>query len=199
MKQRINTTKMVRLSIIIAIIIIMAFTPLGFLMIGPVSITFMMIPVAVAAIFVGPGGGAVAGAAFGLSAFSRGFGLSPFATVLMGISPIFTFILMVFPRMLAGLLPGLAYAAISKKAGKTAGALAASLFAHVLNTVFFISTLFLLFGRTEFVQGFGDGVWAIIVVLVGTNGIVEAIFGFISGSAISRSLVHFFPDKEAAV
>jgi len=191
-----DTKKMVQLAVLVAIIIIMAFTPLGFLMVGPVSITFMMIPVAIAAIVVGPTGGAIAGGVFGLSAFLRGFGLSPFATMLMSINPIFTFILMIVPRVLAGWIPGLVYKAISWKKSKTLAAMAASLAAPICNTILFVSTLFLLFGSTDYIMGFGDSTWAIIVTLVGVNGLVEAGVGFITGSTVSRALVHFFPGRE---
>ncbi|MCL2366951.1 MAG: ECF transporter S component [Oscillospiraceae bacterium] len=191
----VNVGKMVQLAILVAIIVIMAYTPLGFLMIGPVSITFMMIPVAIAAIVIGPVGGAIAGAVFGLSAFLRGFGLSPFATALMNINPVFTFILMVIPRVLAGLIPGLIYVAVSKRKSKTAAAMAASLAAPICNTVLFVSTLFFLFGTTDYIRGFGDSAWAIIVTLVGINGLVEAGVGFVTGSAVSRTLVHFFPGR----
>ncbi len=51
-----------QLALLTAIELIMAFTPLGYLKIGPVSITFMAIPVAVGAIVLGP----ISGAFFGL-------------------------------------------------------------------------------------------------------------------------------------
>ncbi|MCL2227612.1 MAG: ECF transporter S component [Oscillospiraceae bacterium] len=191
-----NVGKMVRLAVLVAIIIIMAVTPLGFMMIGPVSITLMMIPVAIAAITVGPAGGATAGAVFGLTAFLRGFGLSPFATALMGINPIFTFVLMVITRLLAGLIAGLVYQALCGRKGKTAAALAACLAAPIANTVLFVGTLILLFGSTDYIMStFGGTAWAVVGALVGTNALVEAGVGFIAGTAISRTLVHFFPGK----
>jgi len=194
-----DTKKMVQLAVLVAIIVIMAFTPLGFLMVGPVSITFMMIPVAVAAIVVGPTGGAIAGGVFGLSAFLRGFGLSPFATTLMGINPIYTFVLMVIPRVLAGWIPGIIYLSVCRAKNKTVAAMAASLAAPLCNTILFVSALFLLFGSTEYFRGFGDTVWAIILTLVGVNGLVEAGVGFVTGTAVSRTLVHFFPGHNIAL
>ena len=194
-----DTKKMVQLAVLVAIIVIMAFTPLGFLMVGPVSITFMMIPVAVAAIIVGPAGGAIAGGVFGLSAFLRGFGLSPFATTLMGINPIYTFVLMIIPRVLAGWIPGIIYVSVCRVKNKTVAAMAASLAAPLCNTVLFVSALFLLFGNTDYIMGFGSTAWAIIVTLVGINGLVEAGVGFVTGATISRTLVHFFPGQNADI
>ena len=194
-----STGKMVRLAILVAIIILMAFTPLGYLRILTIEITFLMIPVAIAAITVGPAGGAIAGGVFGVTSFIQCFGLSPFGTMLFSINPVFTFILCIIPRVLAGWLPGLLYSSLSRKANKTISATAASLAAPLLNTILFIGSLFLMFGSTEFIKGFGDTAWAIIVLLVGINGLIEAGVGFVAGTAVSRALVHFFPDNKASV
>ncbi|MCL2201002.1 MAG: ECF transporter S component [Oscillospiraceae bacterium] len=199
MKERSFTTgKMVRLAVLVAIIIIMAVTPLGFLMVGPIAITLMMIPVAVAAIVVGPMGGAIAGATFGMTSFLRGFGISPLSTALMNQDPIFTFILLVGTRILAGLITGLIYRALCERKNKTVASMAACLAAPVLNTVFFVSTLVLLFSSNEFVtQNLGASPWAIVVTIVTVNAVIEAGVGFVVGSAISRTLVHLFPGRAA--
>jgi len=195
---RINTGKMVRLAVLVAIILLMAYTPLGYLRVGLIEITFIMIPVAIAAIIVGPYGGAIAGGVFGITSFLMCFGQSPFGTALLGINPVFTFILCMVPRILAGLIPGLIYKAgnAQKKANhKTMYIMLASLAAPLLNTVLFVGGLFVLFGSTAFVRGFGESAWAIIVALVGVNGLVEAGVGFIVIAAVSRALMHFVPVK----
>ena len=71
--------------------------------------------------------------------------------------------------------------------------MAASISAPLLNTVLFMSTLFLLYGNTDFIRGFGDSVLAIFMVLAGVNAAVELFVGFVAGTAVSRSLMHFFP------
>lgn len=50
---------MVKLAMLVALLAIFCFTPLGFLKIGIVEITFNMIPVIIGAIAVGPAAGAV--------------------------------------------------------------------------------------------------------------------------------------------
>ena len=52
---------MVELAAMIAIIIIMAFTPLGYIKLPGLTITFLTIPVAVGAIILGPVGGLICG------------------------------------------------------------------------------------------------------------------------------------------
>ena len=63
-----NTSKLVILGLMTGILLLMAYTPLGYLNIGPLAITFNVIPVAIAAITLGPAGGAAIGAVFGASA-----------------------------------------------------------------------------------------------------------------------------------
>jgi len=194
----INTGKMVRLAVLVAIILLMAYTPLGYLRAGPVEITFIMIPVAIAAIVVGPFGGAIAGGVFGITSFLMCFGSSPFGAALLGINPFFTFVLCIIPRILAGYIPGLIYAAgtaVKKAKRKTIFTVLASLAAPLLNTVLFVGGLFVLFGSTDFVRGFGETTWSIIVLLVGVNGLIEAGVGFIVIASVSRALIHFIPVK----
>ena len=62
-----RTRYMVELALMIAIIFIMAFTPLGYLKTPGLSITFLTVPVAVGAMILGPKGGAICGFAFGIT------------------------------------------------------------------------------------------------------------------------------------
>ena len=57
MKQNKKLRQMVQLAVLTAILLVMAFTPLGYLKIGPLSITFLTLPVAVASVVLGPGRG----------------------------------------------------------------------------------------------------------------------------------------------
>ena len=62
-----KTLEMVQLAVLIAIMLILAFTPLGYLRIGPLAISLMTIPVVIGAMILGPAGGAVLGLVFGLT------------------------------------------------------------------------------------------------------------------------------------
>jgi len=199
---RVNTGKMARLAVLVAIIIVMANTFLGFLPIGPITVTLLPIPVAIAAIAVGPKGGAIAGAVFGLTAFLRGFGLnllgpSPLVVGLLSIDPFLTFITMVVPRIFVGLIPGLIYRGLCERKGKTFATMTACLAAPLLNTVLFLGTLVLLFGNTEFYisESATTGIAVAVGALVLVNILIEAGVGFVIGSVISRTLVHFLPGK----
>lgn len=72
---RTHTSQLVLIGLIAAILLLMAYTPLGYLNIGPLAITFNVIPVAIAAITLGPSGGAAAGAIFGMTSFLQCIGI----------------------------------------------------------------------------------------------------------------------------
>ena len=116
MKSQKNIKSMVLLGLMAAVLVILAYTPLGYLNIGPLAITFNTIPVAIAAIALGPVGGIVAGGVLGLTSFLQCFGGSVLGTTLFGISPILTVFQCFVPRMLDGLLIGL----LSNACGSTA-------------------------------------------------------------------------------
>ena len=68
-KKNFDTKFMVELALMIAIIIIMSLTPLGYIRTPGLSITLLTVPVAVGAVLLGPTGGAICGLAFGLTSF----------------------------------------------------------------------------------------------------------------------------------
>ena len=66
-----------RMAILVAIIFLLAFTPLGYLTIGPIAATTIQMPVIVGAVIMGPTAGAVLGFYIaGLFSFRLPFGLS---------------------------------------------------------------------------------------------------------------------------
>lgn len=78
---------MVQLAVLIAIMLILAFTPLGYLRIGPLAISLMTIPVVIGAMILGPAGGAVLGLVFGLTSFYQCFAGDPFGAALVAMNP----------------------------------------------------------------------------------------------------------------
>lgn len=189
-----KTRRLVQMAILIAIMLILAFTPLGYLKVGAIEITFMTIPVVVGAIILGPASGAILGGVFGLTSFIQCFGLSGFGAALLSINPVFTFLVCMAPRILMGYLAGVIFKALHRN-GKTKwmSFAAASLSGAVLNTIFFVGLMMLLFGRSDYILSLrgGLGMWSFLVGFVGVNGLVEAIVAFVLGTAISKALMQF--------
>lgn len=165
------------LALLSAVLALMAFTPLGYLKVGPLSITFNTIPVAIGAIALGPVCGAILGAVFGLTSVLGG---SALVMTLMSINPVYAWILCFVPRILEGFLAGLAAKGLSKtKIAKPLSYGMCGLLTAFLNTLFFMSALVILFGHTEYVAEkwnmLAPGANAIVFVcaFVGVNAVVE--------------------------
>ncbi len=178
-----------------AIIIIFAFTPLGFLKLGVIEITFISVPVTIGAILLGPLYGLFFGSLFGLASFIQCFGMSAFGATLLAINPVFTFILCMLPRALMGYITGLAFKLIDKVDKKHISSYAvASFLGPALNTIFFVGLLPVLFGNSDYIQNelmplFGTtSMMAFLVAFVGVNGLVEAIAGTTINFALSKGI-----------
>jgi len=112
-----NTSQLVILGLMTAILLLMAYTPLGYLNIGPLAITFNVIPIAIAAITLGPVGGAITGGVFGLTSFLQCIGVggtSAMGVILFEINPVLAFIQRFVPRFLDGLLLGYIFRGMRK-------------------------------------------------------------------------------------
>ena len=91
---------MAETALLTAIVILMAFTPLGYLRIGITQITFIVVPVAVGAVLLGPKAGAFLGLVFGISSL-----MQPESLAMFGIIPWQTIVVTIVPRILVGLVP----------------------------------------------------------------------------------------------
>lgn len=197
---RSSTVRLCCIAVLAALLILMALTPLGYIPIGPLRLTLLMLPVAVGGAVLGPRAGLVLGTVFGLTSFFTCFGMDPFGAVLLGISPLRTAVMCIVPRMLAGLLPALLCRLIRQRsAGRAVGVAATALscaLTAALNTLFFLGTLWLLFGSalandaqvTALLGGAVTTFAAVLVGLAGVNAIVEVAVNLIAGTAISAAL-----------
>ena len=193
--KKFSTKQLVEMALLTAIIILLAFTPIGYIRMPGLEITLIVVPVTVGAVTLGPAAGAVLGAVFGITSFIQCFGMSGFGAALLGINPVFTCVVCIVPRLLMGWLTGCIYQGL-KKAKKLRGASVAlaNLAGPILNTVLFMGTLVALFYQTEYIQGVAQSHGATNALmfeaeLVGVNGIVEAAACFVAGSAISKALI----------
>lgn len=197
MKNSEKIKKLVFAALIIAIIIIMGFTPIGYLKIGlAIEVTFLMIPVVIGATVLGPAWGTLFGAVFGLTSFFQCFGYSPFGTALFAINPIATFIMCFVPRILMGFLAGLIFQAISKiDKTKIISFIVTSISGAVLNTAFF-TIGFVIFFRNANITALNINlsvmpIWDVIGLLITVNALLEIIVCGVIGTAISKVIVRF--------
>lgn len=174
-----TTQRLVLLSMFIAIIIVQSLVPfLGYMTIGVVSITLIQLTVAISAILLGNRAGLMTGFVWGLLSFIRSW-TSPSSPleVLMFHNPFIA----ILPRVLVGLLAGIAYNVISKRKNDILAASVSGLVASVTNTVLVLGLSAFFFIGFHATMGTVSGtqwIW-ILLGIAGNNGIFEGIFSFV--------------------
>lgn len=189
---RMDTRSMVLSAMLSGILLIMSLTPLGYLNIGPLAISLNMIPVAIGAAALGPGGGALLGAVFGITSCLQCVGIggtSAMGVILFEINPLLTILQRLVTRVLAGWLTGVVYGLLHRLRFQYA-CYAAGFCAALFNTVFFMGALVLLFGQTEYLQKLmaGANVLTFIISFVGINALVELLAATVTAGAVCKAL-----------
>lgn len=182
-----RTLLLVETAMLIAIILVMAFTPLGYLKVGALSLTLIMIPVVIGAINLGPAVGALLGLVFGLTSFAQCFMGDAFGAMLVSASVVKTFVVCVCTRTLAGWLCGVIYKACSKHDKKgTWSYLVGSISGPILNTLLFLSVLALLFFKLD--MGESTMLKTVIGIAASVNAPIEIALNAVIGTAIAKGL-----------
>ncbi len=178
----------------IGIILLMSFTPLGFLRTAGLEVSLITIPVAIGAMIIGPRAGLLLGTVFGLTSFYQCFGMSPFGAALLGINPFLTFLVCVPTRALMGWLTGILFKGIEKlDRSKTVCFFIGGLIAAILNTLLFMGALMLFFWNTDYIQSINASIgnlsiFAFVLTFVGVNGLLEMPATCIVGGVVSKTL-----------
>ena len=195
-KNRKRTQQLTLAAFFVAIEILMAVTPIGYIPVGAINITTMHLPVILAGIVLGPVYGALMGFVFGLTSmlkatFAPGitsFCFSPFITI-GGVSGNFWSLFIAFvPRITLGVLSFYIYRAVRKlnKSRITASAVSAAL-NTLIHTLFVMGSIWLFFGKA-YADAAGIGVGAVIITVLTSNGILEIILATIVIPALVRAL-----------
>ncbi len=187
-KKRAGIYKMVLIAMFIALMIVMNFTPIGYITVtGAFSITLMTIPVALGAACTGVSGGTILGFVFGLTSFMQAFGIGfmidPSAAPLFNENPFGYAVTCFVPRIITGLVAGLIFSLFEKK-GKT-NILAfgiSSAIVPVLNTALFMSSYILFYSDTSF----GGAVMTVLLTILTLNFFVELLVTTVAGTTISK-------------
>ena len=194
--KRVNTRFLAQLALLIAIQVVMRVLGLGRVPIGPLNMSFLTLPIAIGAMLMGPLTGAILGGVFGLfclrDAISGAGGMTSF---FFQNNPVSTVILCVGMRILMGVCCGLIFKAVSKldRDEKTWSYFVGALSAPLLNTIFFMGYIILMFYNTEYIQNIVATKDALnplhfVVLLVGVQGLIEAVSVAIIGGILTKVL-----------
>ena len=194
--KKLDVRTLTQLAILVAIELVMKLIGLGSVPVGPLYMSFLTVPIAIGAIVLGPVAGAILGGVFGLVSFMDAIkGASIMTSSLLAVSPVHTFILCFGMRVLMGVCVGLIYSGMARVCQKrVVNCFVTSLAAPLLNTLFFMGYIVLAFYQTDYVQSlvFAKGAGnplMFVVLLVGVQGVVEAIVCSVTGTAIGTALL----------
>ena len=188
-----NTSRKVRetalTAVLAAIVLLMAFTPLGYLRVGPVSITFLVIPVVIGGMTLGPVRGGFLGAVFGATSFAQCFMGDPFGAALAALSTVATAVACFVPRILIGVVAGALFPALLKVSRSHVLAFVGTAVAGTLtNTILFVGMVVGFFQSSYFG---GSPFWTIFAGFFTVNVALELVVGVIVSVALSAVLDRF--------
>lgn len=185
-----KTQNFTRMALILALLIILGFTPLGFIQVPPlVSITIMHIPVIVGSIILGYTYGGLLGLAFGIISMIKAI-LEPvggdilFSPVLSG-NAIASIVMCIVPRVILGILPGLLVKLFDKtKLNQNVGIGIAAGVSTIMHTFLVLFCLMIFFDGMVLAE--------IFKYIVSVNGLLEMIAAVIISVAVCKPLIKLF-------
>ncbi len=201
-----NVRYLAQLALLAAIEVVMKLMGLGSVPVGPLYMSFLTVPIAVGAMTMGPTAGAILGGVFGLVSMKDAItGVSAMTSVFFSqISPINTFVLCVVMRVLMGWCVGLLFRVLRRVDHKKSWSyFVGALSAPLLNTIFFMGYIVLVFYKTDYIQERVASLGAanplmFVVLLVGVQGLIEIIVGCAVGGVLARAVASFLGHRAPA-
>ena len=198
MKQNQKILRMVELSMLIALVVVLQMVG-TFVKIGPLPMSFVLVPIVIGACMLGPRAGAILGGVFGIITMIMGItGADAFSFLLWDASPVWFVIICLLKATLAGFCSGLVYQALGKLFhGKYIylQTVLAAITAPIVNTGIFVVGMLVFFFNTMqglptlFPEAFGqyqNAVQIVFLGLAGLNFVGEFIVNLILTPAIVR-------------
>lgn len=194
-----KTRNLVLAAVFVAIIIIMSFTPIGYIPLGFMNATIIHVPVIIGAILLGPKYGGFLGLVFGLTSLWKNtymplptsFVFSPFIKIGEYGGNFWSLVICLVPRILVGIVAYYIYKAVLKaKIGKKTAILAAGVAGSLTNTLLVMNLIYVCFGKEygAAAKGLTEGIYSVILGIICINGIPEAIVAGILSVAVTQAL-----------
>lgn len=189
-----ETLRMVQIALFMALEVVLALlyipTP-----ISTINLNFGLIPIVIAAIFLGPLSGMLIGCVSGVVTAIQVLTVpSFFNTFLVTVNPVAACVISVLKTTLAGLIIGLIYKTMSKSGKHTLlNYITASALCPIINSGIFALGMFAFFGDALLADPTlstrGSGLIAIVFIgLIGVNFIVEFIVTTLLSPAVCKTL-----------
>ncbi len=210
------------LALFTAIVLLLAFTPIGLIDLPIIKATILHVPVIIGSLVLGPKKGAFLGFVFGLTSLIKNttapsllsFAFTPFIPLPgIGKGSVLSLVICFLPRILVGITPyftlkaveGIVLAVADKKNRivRTAGITLAAVVGAFTNTVLVMGMIYLFFKEPYAAANSipADTVLSVILGIVGTNGVPEAVAAAVITTpvciALDRVLGKKTPSKDA--
>lgn len=187
MKQM-STRKLVLASVMVAITIILAYTPLGLLPIPPINPTILHIPTIIIAILEGPIMGLIVGLGFGLTTLVKAFTMPAMVLDPLFMNPLIS----VLPRALIGVGAYYVYALLKNllgklKAGETIAVTAGAIVGSFINTIGVLGMIYVLYDDV-IVEKFSMNAQKFVIAVATTSGVGEAVVAAVATLAVVLAL-----------
>lgn len=195
---RTKISNLVQLAILTALVVVMQ--ALGsFIKIGPLPMSFVLVPIVIGACLLGAKHGAFLGFVFGLITMLMGVvGADAFSFLLFEANPVWFIILCLLKATMAGFVSGLVYSLLGKAfdgKNKTLQTILSSIAAPITNTgIFAVGMLIFFFPTIEALPsmfpdafgGYGSAVQLVFLGLAGLNFVGEFVVNLVLSPAIVR-------------
>ena len=192
-----NVKKLVVLSLLTALLLIFAFTSIGFIRVGLVSITLMCLPVIIGTLTLGLVPGLILSLVFALTSIyqliTQPYGMFGLLYAQFGLWPLITVLLI--PRLLIAVFTSLTGKMLDNVRPLIRYGVA-SVIGSLTNTFFVLGGTYLLFGKalTDFFQeSMGMSVIGGMGFIVASNGLAEAVFAMAACTAVLLALKKAMP------
>ena len=188
-----------RLSLFLAIVIILTVFNIGNIPIGPIVATIYQVPVVIGAVVLGVGAGCFLGGAWGVLCFYLAItGQTTDIVALAAVqqAPLIYFIIAFVPRLLTGLFSGLLAKGMKKLFAQKLDFIGFGITGaagSLTNTICYLGALYLLI-RSLLASLFEIEIGAVGALVMGvalTNGLIEAAVSCFIVAAASKVLVRF--------
>ena len=201
-KAKTNLTYLIELALLVGILLMMNITGLAMIPLPGQYASIMTVPVAVGAMMLGPLAGGVLGGVMGCISFytaiKNGFSTLFLAGYTGGIVVVLSFVNTVIPRILMGICVGWVYRAASRlDRGNTISYYIGGIAAPLLNTLFYMTVLVLIFLNAPTLQAllgeelmakFQDNILLFVAAYVGVQALIEAALGCVISGSVCKAL-----------
>ena len=202
MKQQRDTKRLVLLGMLIAVLLVMGMTGIGFIPLPVIKATTMHIPVILGAVLLGPTAGAVLGGAFGLCSIWANttapgllsFAFSPFMSTTGFPGMVKSVWIALGCRILFGWLAGWIWKLLKKlKMGDMVALPVTGAVATIFHTLLVMGSIYVLLAQ-QYAEAKNVAASAVLGLVMGTvtaSGIPEAIVAAVLVAAIGKALLRF--------